>query len=204
MACGIFKGMIVMYVVVELESVFLSVRKTSMRASFTTFDTIPRVHALINATRFYTPKVRRVTAKDEAALNRWLSWLSKDNKLVANLEMPNAQAPALPSVMQSVTTRKQKDRMMAKVLAESTRLISTVTSDAIHFPSSKTLPVSSTSKPSWEAVKNYATHARLTGPSSRRMKGQLKYLMTLLKLSETLKTPSTPCLKQRSGGWWGC
>ena len=134
--------------VMELESVFLNVRKTSMRASFTTFDTIPRVHALINATRFYTPKVRGVTAKDEAALNRWLSWLSEDNKLVANLELPNAQAPALPSVMQSVTTRKQKDRMMAKVLAESTRLISTVTSNAIHFPSSKTLSSLSTSKPS--------------------------------------------------------
>jgi len=134
--------------VMELESVFLNVRKTSMRASFTTFDRIPRVHALINATRFCTPKVRGVTVKDEAALNRWLSWLSEDNKLVANLEMPNARAPALPSVMQSVTTRKQKDRMMAKVLAVSTRLISTVTSNAIHFPSSKTLSSLSTSKPS--------------------------------------------------------
>ena len=153
--------------VVELESVFLNVRKTLMRASFTTFDRIPRVHALINATRFCTPKVRGVTVKDEAALNRWLSWLSKDKKLVANLELPKARTPALPSAMQSVMTRNQRDTKMAKVLEESTRLTSVVRGHSL--PSSKTLPSLPTSKPLREAVKNYTTHARSMGFLSRRM-----------------------------------
>ena len=108
------------------EAVFLKVRKILMRASFTTFDSIPRVHASVKATRFYTHKVKGVTAKDEAALNTWLSWLSRRNKLVANLKLSKAQAPALPSTIQSEMTIKQRDRTMAKVLAESTRLISAV------------------------------------------------------------------------------
>jgi len=88
------------------EAVLLKVRKILMRASFTTFDCISRVHASVNATRFYTPKVKGLIAKDEAALNTWLSWLSRNNKLVANLKLPKARVPALPSAMQCKMTRK--------------------------------------------------------------------------------------------------
>jgi len=71
--------------------------KILMKNNFATFDSIPRAHATVNATRFYTPKVKGVTAKSAAALHLWLSWLSRNNKLVANLELPKARAPALPS-----------------------------------------------------------------------------------------------------------
>jgi len=64
--------------------------------------------------------------KDEAALNTWLSWLSKYKTLVANLKLPKAWAPVLPSALQNGTTKKQSDRVMVKAMAESTRLISTV------------------------------------------------------------------------------
>jgi len=100
-------------------AVFLKVRKILLRASFTTFESILRVHASVNATRFYTPKVKDVTAKDEAALNRWLLWLSRNNKLVANLKLPKARAPAHSSAIRSEMTREQRDRTMVKVLAES-------------------------------------------------------------------------------------
>jgi len=69
------------------EAVFLKLRKILIKDSFSTFDSIPRVHATVNATRVYTPKVKGVTAKDKAALNIWLSWLSRNNKIVANLKL---------------------------------------------------------------------------------------------------------------------
>jgi hypothetical protein len=93
-----------------------------MKGNFSTFNSVPRVHATINATRFYTPKVKGVTAKNEATLNVWLSWLSRNNKLVANLKLPKARASALPSAQQGGMTRKQRDRSMEKILAEFTRL----------------------------------------------------------------------------------
>ena len=68
-----------------------------MKDNFPTFDSIPRIHATVNATRFYTPKVKGVTAKNEAALNIWLSWLSRNNKLVANIKLSKARPPTLPS-----------------------------------------------------------------------------------------------------------
>ena len=40
------------------ETVFLKVRKILTSGIFSTFDTIPRAHATINATRLYTPKVK--------------------------------------------------------------------------------------------------------------------------------------------------
>jgi len=70
-----------------------------MKDNFTTFDSIPRVHATVNATRFYTHKVKGVTAKDEAALKTWLWWLCKNNKLVANLKLP-LQRPGAPPFLQ--------------------------------------------------------------------------------------------------------
>jgi len=79
-----------------------------MKDTFTTFDSIPRVHATVNATRFYTPKVEGVTAKDEAALNTWLPWLCRSNKLVANLKLPRARAPALLSTIRSGMTRSRE------------------------------------------------------------------------------------------------
>jgi len=93
-----------------------------MKNNFSTFDSIPRVHATVDDTRFYTHKVKGVTAKSEAALNIWLSWLSRNNKLVANLKLPKARAPTLPSAQQGGMTRNQRERSMAKMLAESTRL----------------------------------------------------------------------------------
>jgi len=98
------------------ELVNLKVRRTLSRANFATLDTIPRSHASTRTSRFYTPKVtsKGVTAKDEAALTTWLSWRSKDQKQIARLKLPTARAPALPSVEQSIRTRKQRDRMRAK------------------------------------------------------------------------------------------
>ena len=112
------------------EAAFLKVRKILMKANFTTFESIPRV-ASVNASCFYTPKVKGVAAKDEAALITWLSWLSRNNKLVVNLQLPKARAPALPSAIRSGKTRKQRDKMIAKVLAESTRLTSAVRSHSL-------------------------------------------------------------------------
>ena len=110
------------------EAVFLKVRKILMKNNFPTFDSISRVHATVNATRFYTSKVKAITAKSEAALNIWLSWLSRNSKLVANLELPKARVSALPSAQHGGMTRKQRERSMAKILAESTRLTSVVSS----------------------------------------------------------------------------
>ena len=110
----------------EGETVFLNVRKMLTSGIFPTFDTIPKAHATINATRFYTPKVKGLSAKNEATLNVWLSWLSRNNKLVANLKLPNARPPALPSALQGGTTRKQRTRNLGKIQAEFTRLISVV------------------------------------------------------------------------------
>jgi len=42
----------------EGEAVFLKVRKILTSGIFSTFDTIPRAHATINATRLYIPKVK--------------------------------------------------------------------------------------------------------------------------------------------------
>jgi len=108
------------------ETVFLNVRKILTGGIFPTFDTIPRAHATINATRFYTPKVKGLSAKNEATLNVWLSWLSRNNKLVANLKLPEARPPALPSAQQGGTTRKQRARNLVKIQAEFTRLTSVV------------------------------------------------------------------------------
>jgi len=110
----------------EGETVFLNVRKILTSGIFPTFDTIPRAHATINTTRSYTPKVNGLSAKNEANLNVWLSWLSRNNKLVANLKFPNARAPALPSALQGGTTRKQRTRNLGKIQAEFTRLTSVV------------------------------------------------------------------------------
>jgi len=93
-----------------------------MKNNFPTFNSIPRAHATVNATHFYTPTVKGVTAKSEAALNLWLSWLSTNNKLVENLELLKARALALPFAQQGGMTRKQRERSMTKILAESTRL----------------------------------------------------------------------------------
>ena len=86
-----------------------------MKNNFSTFDSIPRVHATVDDTRFYTHKVKGVTAKSELALTLWLPWLSRNNKLVANLELPKAMALALPSAEQGGKTRKQRERRMMKI-----------------------------------------------------------------------------------------
>jgi len=44
-----------------------------------------------------------------------LPWLSRNNKLVANLELPKAMALALPSAEQGGKTRKQRERRMMKI-----------------------------------------------------------------------------------------
>jgi len=108
------------------EIVFLKVRKILVRGIFPTFDTIPRAHATINAAHFYTPKVKGLSAKNEATLRVWLSWLSRNNKLVANLKLPKAGPPALPSAQQDGTTRMQRERSLGKIQAEFTRLTSVV------------------------------------------------------------------------------
>jgi len=95
-----------------------------MKGIFSTFDSIPRA----NATHFYIPKVKGLTAKNEATLNVWLSWLSRNNKLVANFKLPKARAPTLPSAQQGGMTRKQRDRSLRKILAEFTRLTSVLNS----------------------------------------------------------------------------
>ena len=51
------------------ETVFLKVRTVLMKGIFSTFDSIPRAHATINATHFYAPKVKGLSAKNEATLN---------------------------------------------------------------------------------------------------------------------------------------
>jgi len=104
----------------------INVRKIPTSGIFPTFDTIPRAHATINATRFYTPKVKGLSAKNEATLNVWLSWLSRNNKLAANLKLPNARPPALLSALQGGMTRKQRARNLGKIQAEFTRLTSVV------------------------------------------------------------------------------
>jgi len=108
------------------ETVFLTVRKILTSGIFPTVDTIPRAHATINATHFYTPKVKGLPAKNEATLNVWLSWLSRNNILVANLKLPNASPPALPSALQGGTTRKRRARNLEKIQVEFTRLTSVV------------------------------------------------------------------------------
>jgi len=108
------------------ETVFLKVRKILTSGIFSTFDTIPRAHAMINATRLYTPKVKGLSAKNEATLNIWLSWLSRNNKLVANLKLPNARPPTLPSALQAGTTRKRRAIHLGKIQVELTRLTSVV------------------------------------------------------------------------------
>jgi len=40
------------------EELLLKVRKILMKNNFPTFDSIPRAHAAVNATHFYTPKVK--------------------------------------------------------------------------------------------------------------------------------------------------
>jgi len=60
----------------EGETVFLKVHKILTSGIFSTFDTIPRAHATIDVTRLYIPKVKGLSAKNEATLNIWLSWLS--------------------------------------------------------------------------------------------------------------------------------
>jgi len=104
------------------ETVFLKVRKILTSGIFSTFDTIPRAHATINATRLYTPNVKGLSATNEATLNIWLSWLSRNNKLVANLKLPNARPPTLPSALQAGTTRKRRARNLGKIQVELTRL----------------------------------------------------------------------------------
>jgi len=47
------------------ESVFLKVRKTLMKSSFTPFHKIPRIHSSVNASRFYSPKIKGVMMKEE-------------------------------------------------------------------------------------------------------------------------------------------
>jgi len=42
----------------EGDTVFLKIRKILTSGIFSTFDTIPRAHATINATCLYTPKVK--------------------------------------------------------------------------------------------------------------------------------------------------
>jgi len=106
----------------EGETVFLKVRRILTSGIFPTCDTIHRAHASINATRFYTPKVKGLSAKNEATSNVWLSWLSRNNKLVANLKLPNARLPALPSALQGGTTRKRRARNLGKIQVEFTRL----------------------------------------------------------------------------------
>jgi len=112
----------------EGETVFLKVRKILTSGIFSTFDTIPRALATINATRLYTPKVKGLSAKNEATLYIWLSWLSTNNKLVADLKLPNARPPALPSALQAGTTRKRRARNLGKIQVELTRLTSVVSS----------------------------------------------------------------------------
>jgi len=110
----------------EGETVFLKVRKILTSGIFSTFDTIPRAHTTINATCLYIPKVKGLSAKNEATLNIWLSWLSRNNKLVANLKLLNARPPALPSALQAGTTRKRRAKNLGKIQVELTRLTSVV------------------------------------------------------------------------------
>jgi len=72
-------------------------------------------------------------ARNEATLNVWLPWLSRNNKLVANLKLPKARPPALPAAQQGGTTRKQRDRSLGKILAEFIRLTSVVSGHPLPF-----------------------------------------------------------------------
>jgi len=112
----------------EGETAFLKVRKILTSGIFSTFDIIPRAHATISTTRLYTPKVKGLLAKKEATLNIWLSWLSRNYKLVANLKLSNARPPALPSALQAGTNRKRRTRNLGKIQVELTRLTSVVSS----------------------------------------------------------------------------
>jgi len=108
-----------------------------------------------------------VTAKDEAALTKWLSWLIKDKKQIASLKLSTTLGPALLQVERSAMTRKQKDTMMAKLQAEATHLHSAGTHHSSPtIKGSSSLPIF---KPSSEVSKNCAIHAGLTGSPSRWM-----------------------------------
>jgi len=125
----------------EGETAFLKVRKILTSGIVSTFDTVPRVHATINATRFYTPKVIGLSANNEATLSIWLSWLSRNNKLVANLKLPNARPPALPSALQAGTTTKRRARNLGKIQVELTRLTSVVSSHPLPIVKNSSLLV---------------------------------------------------------------
>lgn len=56
-----------------------------MKSSVTSFDKIPQAHSSVNSSRFYIPKVKGVTIKEEKALNTWLTWLSKGKKAIASI-----------------------------------------------------------------------------------------------------------------------
>ena len=100
------------------EATFLKVRKLLKDSGFATFDNIPRVHTSINTSRFYTPKIKGLTAKDEVSLNAWLKWLSDDKKVIANLKLPKSRMPVLPRIEQSGLSKKQRNRLTTNVLAE--------------------------------------------------------------------------------------
>jgi len=123
------------------ETVFLKVRKILTSGIFSTFDTIPRAHATIYATRLCIPKVKGLSAKNEATSNIWLSWLSRNNKLVANLKLPNARPPALPSVLHAGTTRKRRARNLGKIQVELTRLTSVVSGHPLQIVKNSSLLV---------------------------------------------------------------
>jgi len=106
------------------ESVFLKVRRTLMKSSFTSFDKIPRVHSSVNSSRFYIPKVEGVTRKEEMALGTWLSWLSKDKKSTAKLELKKAKAPLLRTIPWEGAPRPKRERAVAKALRELAQLSS--------------------------------------------------------------------------------
>jgi len=167
------------------EAVFLKVRKTLMKGNFSTFDSIPRVRATIHATCFYTPTVKSVTAQNEATLNVWLSWLSRNNKLVANLKPPKARAPALPSSQQGGMTRKQRDRNMEKILAESTRLTSVVSVHPLPIvkDSSLLVELSATQR----GIQELRDICRIDGIPLQEEAVTIKILETLTKAVEVTK-----------------
>jgi len=110
----------------QKESVFLKIRKTLMTSSFRTFDKIPRVHSSVSASHRYTPKIKEVTMKDEAALNTWLTWLNKDKKTVSSLKLQKARAPVLPPMFRNGISRRKRGKALAKAILESSQLISAV------------------------------------------------------------------------------
>jgi len=167
------------------EAVFLKVRKILMKGNFSTFNSVPRVHATINATRFYTPKVKGVTAKNEATLNVWLSWLSRNNKLLANLKLPKARASALPSAQQGGMTRKQRDRSMEKILAEFTRLTFVVSGHPLPIirNSSLLVELSATQR----GIQKLRDTCRIDGISLQEEAVTIKILEALTKAVEVTK-----------------